>query len=340
MKIVISCPDDLETTVLATAIPRELHRQYPGKFEVVVESRYHDLWLHNPYISSSQIKSNIPLIPKGVEKVVTPTIKYTGTEKHVLWMVLEGIAEQLCLDSLELTEMRPCIHLSDEEHSTAPSKSGALQGMPYWAAFCAWSSNSSIYAWDFKKWGRVVNNLATTTDFLVANCTQADRHDNSTNFKLAVNLNNLTLRECIWLIHHSDGVLCGPDEAMHIAAALCKPCVVVAGCSRSSKIIGYSLDSLEHCAADIDDKYEDLSTLMVAQDFLQASTPCKNPCCFNRVVVGDPKTSCKSIVDPAAVHGDKKPSYPQASCMYSISVPSVVGSVKYWSDKVSGLRKK
>lgn len=37
------------------------------------------------------------------------------------------------------------------------------------------------------------------------------------------------LREFLWYIYHADGVICCITAAMHIAAALQRPCVVVAG---------------------------------------------------------------------------------------------------------------
>lgn len=327
-RLILEGRGDLSETVLLTVIPRELHRNYPGRFRVHVRTTNPDVWLHNPYVDGQ-----LPL-SGGAELSHVQTVRpqaavWPHRPRHLMQALLESAADQLSLNRLALTELRPCIHVGGREPLTQPSRHGVLEGKPYWVIVPGWHERRSISAWDHRKWQQVVSRLATSTDFLLAHCGNAKMFPNNPPLKLAVDLRHTTVRECIWLIHHARGVITGPNGFMHVAAALGKPCVVVAGRAVPAWCVGYTREMFERYAPEIDDKYESLGRLLMAQDFLEGNParPCYLDGCFRpRLVDEESGRACRQLVQSDRA-SPTKPSIPQAGCVYSIQPEAVVERV-------------
>ena len=139
-----------------------------------------------------------------------------------------------------------------------------------------------------------------------------------------------SLRDLIWLTYHSRGVICGVTGLMHIAAALRKPCVVVAGGREAWWWDSYDERSFERHKSTIPEKYSKLFPLRPPQVYLD--TLGKLPCCRDngcwRSGIGEkqPDKNCVDIIKPKKYSTEQ--SIPQPRCMTMIRPGDVVKAAR------------
>lgn len=325
------CPGDV---VVMTVIPREIYRQYPGKFDVSVQTPHRDVWENNPFISGcyapgDTVPPKSTVIPVGYN----PRDEQTGT-KHFMHSYLDDVAGKLRafgVEHLALTEFRPCLTMSEPERVVGPNPRGVIEGKPYWLILEGGKRDITTKWWDFKRWQQVAYALASDEEFPLL--VQVGRSDNGAEhgvLKHCVNLLDRTsLRELIWLTQHSRGVICGMTCLMHIAAALRKPCVVVAGGREGWWWDSYDERAFQRHKHTIPEAYHKLFPLRpkhICLDSIGRFGCCKQSGCW-KVGIGEKAKgkNCEQLVLPAKHSTDQ--SIPQPRCMLAIKPRDVLRAV-------------
>jgi len=220
-------PGDL---VCLSALMRDIHLTYPGEFETDFFTTVAPIWDNNPYITrlwNHDEKHPVITSPgatfikcdygKGLREQQTEAIHFCQYF-HRDFERQTGIPVKFHHPSGEL-------HLSDIEQSTPPVK------VKYWLLISGGKSDFTIKVWNTKSFQRVVDMLGEVGLGVVQTGSTAKGHWHPELH--GDNLINLcgwgNFREFLQQVYHAEGVICGVTAAMHMAAALGKPCVVLAG---------------------------------------------------------------------------------------------------------------
>lgn len=207
--------------LVLSALVRDIHLAHPDKFQISVKTTAAELWRHNPHV----IQPTEDAEPFRMN--YSHAINRVGIRnKHFLQGFYEDFERQLGVH-VPLLYPRPDYHLSDEE-KTVPLVSGR-----YWLVISGGKSDFITKHWVYKRWQQVINLLRGMGIY----CVQVGAigkggdvfhyHPRLENCLCLAGLT--TLRDMARLIYHADGVLCPVTAAIHFAAALEKPCVVIAG---------------------------------------------------------------------------------------------------------------
>jgi ADP-heptose:LPS heptosyltransferase len=205
--------------LMATGLARDLHRATGGKHRVGVSAKFHDTRRHSPYIDDA-ITPETP----GVQ-VVDLTYKIEWFQKKLIHFCQwpHRAFEQATGIPVPLTEPHADIHIQPDE-AVRP----AIQGR-YWIVVPGGKVDMPIKIWSQVRFQEVVDKLrARGLRFVQEGSTKSDcRHPALRHVTNVVGLTSL--RDFICNIRHADGVICAESFPMHAAAALHKPCVVLAG---------------------------------------------------------------------------------------------------------------
>lgn len=217
--------------VMLTASVRDLHKAYPGQYEIDVRTSAPDLWENNPHLVSLDEKDpkvrcidmHYPLIHESNQRPF-----------HFIHGYIQFLESQLGV-RIPVTDFRGDIHLSLAERHPPETIAGIAIPRRYWVVVAGGKFDFTAKWWNPKSYQQVVDHFSPDVSFV--QCGEAGHWHPP--LQGATNLVGKTsLRELIWLIHHADGVLCPVTLAMHLAAAVeppadrrwkIRPCVVVAG---------------------------------------------------------------------------------------------------------------
>lgn len=209
-------------TAVMTALPRDIHAAYPGQFEIGVDTNCMSIWDQNPHIvpvKKLEAKGKVERLKltygKGIRDQNFETI-------HFLAYFHKDFEVQARV-KVPLTLPYPDLHLSNEE------KSVSLVKKRYWAFLSGGKNDFTAKVWSSAYWQETVDQL----NALGIPCVQIGGTDKGHWHPEVKNVLNLvgktSLRDMMRVIYHADGVICGITSAMHFAAGLQKPCVVLAG---------------------------------------------------------------------------------------------------------------
>lgn len=210
----------LGDSVVLSGLLRDIAAQYPQTRIALGSVSFQEVFQHAPYLTP---RSRLGRQPTVVRPDYGNWITRSKHEPvHFLHALHRDFAKQTGWD-VPLRAPRPDLHLSAEEQ-TPP-----LDGR-YWVVLSGGKTDFTAKVWPPAKFQRVVDILRT--EFGVR-CVQAGACDSKhwhPPLEGALPLTGqTTARGLIRLIRHADGVICGVTAAMHIAAALERPCVVLAG---------------------------------------------------------------------------------------------------------------
>jgi hypothetical protein len=194
-----------------TAAIYSLHRAHPGRYLTAVESKYPEVFLHNPDIVVSS------LLPDPVElQMHYPAIHQSNHRAiHFMQGWCEHLGRALGVD-VPLMTNRP--HLYFDKPESNPIH-------PYWVICSGGKNDFTNKLWPYYQ--RVTMALPSTTFVQVG----SDEHDHppleGDNVINAVG--KTTLRKLFDVVRSAHGIVCGVSLLMHVAAALEKPAIVLAG---------------------------------------------------------------------------------------------------------------
>ncbi len=210
-------------TVVMTALVRDIALTYPGEFEVAVDTNAPAFWENNPYVVRlKDIKAHGAAVQQ-VRLTYGQGLKEQNTETvHFLSYFHRDLEAQTRI-RVPLTLPYPDLHLSPEERSQRP-----VEGR-YWVFLSGGKSDFTAKVWGVQAWRQTAQELIGLGIPLVQLGATIHGHWHP-EIPGALNLVGRTSpRDWVRLIHHADGVICGVTGAMHLAAALQRPCVVLAG---------------------------------------------------------------------------------------------------------------
>lgn len=325
----MQAPGDI---MMMSAAVRDLHRTYPGKYRVAVETTAKEVWENNPHLSQELTKK------PGVHKV---TLGYPMIHRsnqcglHFIHGFIDDLNHQLGLD-VRLSEFRPDMHWSQEEREK-PQIPG-----DYWVIVSGGKADFTAKWWDPMRFQEVVDRLAGRVHFvqLGGGPKAGGATHHHTPLQGVENLVGQTnLRQSFAIILHAKGVITPVTQFMHLAAAVNKPAIVLAGGREHYTWEAYTYETRARNMAYAQRLYSQLPGTRkdwdkwqppVTDDFIPHAylhsigqlDCCKDAGCWrSKVGEGKEHENCKNIVtQPGRVNLPK--------CMDRITVDEVVRHVE------------
>lgn len=219
--------------VAMTAAIYSLHRAHPGRYVTAVESYWPEVFQHNPNVSFHLLPNEMPDLRVGMSEIEMhyPAI-HQSNERGIHFM--QGWTEFLGAAlgiPIPLLTNRPRLYFD----TPAPPVSD------FWLICSGGKRDFTTKLWGYSNYQKVVDLLRGKVDFIQVGGakpivpwaahtigSQEDSHPPLDG--VAANLVGKTsLRDLFNLVRSSRGVVCGVSLLMHVAAALEKPAIVIAG---------------------------------------------------------------------------------------------------------------
>ena len=216
--------------LMLSGFARDLRRAYGGEHTMAVEAKFHDTRRHHPYIDSFEYGP-------GVQSMkLLYKIEWFQQKKIHFCAWPHRAFEQMTNIPVPLTEPHADLHLTEEEQ-TRPR----IQGR-YWIIVPGGKKDMPVKVWSQVRFQEVVDKLRPRgIRFVQEGSVKQDCFHPP--LKRVLNLVGRTsVRDLICNIYHAEGVICGESLPMHLAAALHKPCVVIAGGRVEPQAFEYSND--------------------------------------------------------------------------------------------------
>lgn len=313
--------------VVMTAAIRDLHRTYPGRFEVMASTLQDDVFTHNPHTMRFAAHPGVKTLPgtysNRASKYSIHNCGAPDPRTHFLWAYIGDLNLQLKTD-VRLTEFRPDLHLTEEEMSTP------LIPKPYWVFASGGKKDFTAKWWDPAHWQAVIDSFPETK-FVQVGGGGGGLHVHPTIRGVHDLVKRTTFRELMRLIYHSEGVLCIVTCLMHIAAAFNKPCVVIAGGREPNWWEAYTAENrLHNMRQGFPNWKPESGDSFVPHQYLHTmgQLPCctTNGCWKSRVVRLDPK-------DTVCTRPVQGPSATIPECMRMITPQQVISSVNWYYEQ-------
>lgn len=208
--------------VCLTAAVRDLATTYPGRFAIHIAGSCDDLWNHNPHVAGvwgSRLPRNLRTIRVSYE----PQLSLANTIRlHFLTAFHRALSDHLDIP-IPVLYPHGDLHLSDEEREV-PLVPGR-----YWLFVAGGKADIRTKIWPKEFSQRLVLLLAAEGISIVQGGATFPGHEHPVLAGVRSVVGQTGLRDVLRLIYHAEGVICPVTFAMHAAAALSKPCVVMAG---------------------------------------------------------------------------------------------------------------
>lgn len=242
--------------LMLTGAVRDLHRAYPGKYDVQVQTSAIQLWDNNPLVKPCFLPQQYS--PADGQYTIVhchyPALGQSNARPiHFVGAFHEFLGEALGV-RIPVTEFRGDVYLSEAETATCPFEDGTHQLLEdvgkYWIIVAGGKTDFTTKWYPKYLYQQVVNRLHGGIHFV--QCGEVTHFHPK--LKGVTDLIGRTdLRQFLRLVYHSEGVLCPVTFAMHAAAAVpskkpaftipvepglgtqcqiappLRPCVVVAG---------------------------------------------------------------------------------------------------------------
>lgn len=198
--------------VAMTAAIYSLHRAHPGRYLTAVESPWPEVFAYNPDVTPapgySELRMHYPAIHQSNDRAI-----------HFMQGWCEHLGRALGVDVPLLTD-RPRLYFDFATHDYRVGD--------FWVICSGGKRDFTNKQWPHESYQRVVGRLAGRVKFIQVG-SASDDHPPLYGTDLKSMVGKTSLRQLFDLVRQSRGVLCGVSLLMHVAAALDKPCVVVAG---------------------------------------------------------------------------------------------------------------
>lgn len=219
-------------TLAMTAAIYSLHVTYPGKFETAVESYWPDVFSHNPDVSQHLVPDGTGnRIPGATDlEMHYPAIhKSNDRAIHFLQGWCEFLGSALGLQ-VPLATNKPHLYFA------AP----APKPEPFWLICSGGKRDFTTKLWGHENYQEVVRRLLGKVQFIQVGgakpivpwdkSTADSQIDSHPRLEGTIDMvGKTTLRGLFELARLASGIVCGVSLLMHIAAALEKPAIIIAG---------------------------------------------------------------------------------------------------------------
>lgn len=209
---------------MLTALVRDLKLTYGPRYEIGVKTPFPDIWRHNPYLADfKEGDPGVEVLWLGKPGAMSRGIRASDREKRHFLTYFHREFEQKTGIRVPCHRPYPDIHLSEEE-----KRRSRIAGR-YWIIVPGGKLDMTNKIWSQARYQEVVDRLRTYgLRFVQEGATK--RLCVHPPLQGVLNLVGRTnIRDLIVNIYHAEGVICGITFQMHMAAAMRKPCVVIAG---------------------------------------------------------------------------------------------------------------
>lgn len=218
--------------VAMTAAIYSLHKSYPNKYITSVESYWPDVFEHNPNISEHLIPTGEQnRLPDALDVQMHYPAIHQSNDRGIHFM--QGWCEFLGMAlgiSIPLLTNTPKLYF---ETPDPPVNN-------FWVVCSGGKNDFTTKLWGHRNYQEVIRILGRKVNFVQVGgakpiiewnrATMGSQKDYHQPLEGAASmLGKTTLRELFELVRRSRGVLCGVSLLMHVAAALDKPAIVIAG---------------------------------------------------------------------------------------------------------------
>ncbi len=211
----------LGDTVCLSALPRDVHRAYPGRFKIYTAGHYRNVfWRNNPHCEKAPDGVKGRLLNLGYQDGIHAS--NGGLKIHFLAWFHRAFKEATGLP-VPVTEPKGCIVLSAEEQAVRP------EGR-YWLVVAGGKMDMTAKVWSVQHWQSTVDALRRQGVRVVQAGGSFNKHFHPTLDRVEQWVGKTQNERTFFsLVAGAEGVVCGVTSAMHIAAVFDKPCVVIAG---------------------------------------------------------------------------------------------------------------
>lgn len=304
--------------VCFTAAVRDLTIAHPNRFAIHVGGSCSELWMNNPYIAGN-CGARLP------RKLPTLNVSYRSqlslaNEKrlHFITAFHSSIS-----DFLEIPI--PILQPHGDLHLTPEEKNRPLISGRYWYFVAGGKADIQTKIWPVEYAQRLVEILNGDGISLVQGGADYFGHSHPVLSGVRSTVGQTSLRDVIRLIYHAEGVICPVTFAMHVAAALHKPCVVTAGGREPWWWESYTNSSDRHFGADC-------SEVSIPHRFLHtqgAMECCQTGGCWKTQIAAGPVWGDHDCVNPVAMSPGRR--FPD--CLASVTPEIVADAVlSYYHD--------
>lgn len=216
----------LGDTLLFQGMVRDFRKQYGDRYEIHVSTHYRDLWDGNE--DADGVHRSPPKglgarpIPVRWWQGKTAGAMHKGEPLHILGWYHE------CVSRLLGVPFSP--HKPHGKYVFLPKEKAPFVTGDYWVLVAGGKIDASTKIWPKEKWQELVHVLNT---FGISTVQIGSNNSNSLHFPLEGTINLVgqveSARDFLRVIRDAKGVVCGVTGAMHAAAIMQKPCVVIAG---------------------------------------------------------------------------------------------------------------
>ena len=312
---------------------RDLHRCYPNRFVTNVQTTATSIWDYNPYVTKFNPQKKSKYVRLGY-----PLIKSSNQScLHFVQGFIDDLNKRLDL-KVRLTEFRADIHWSKDEIQKRPISD------PYWIIVSGGKTDFVTKWWDVARYQEVVDRLSDKINFVqIGGGTNAGgaKHVHTSLSGVKNLVGQTSFREAMHLCLHAEGLIVPVTCFMHLAAAVNKPAVVIAGGREHytweayteetfKRNMGYAagLKDWNSWSADKDPAYVPHPfTPHAYLHTIGGLDCCRHGGCW-KTKVNDPKdqrSNCLNVIQ----HPAKQPI---PKCMDVIKVDDVVNAVNYYLD--------
>ncbi len=211
----------LGDTVCLSALIRDIHKCYPGRFALELFGHYKSYWKHDPGVAAATDAITGQLLDIQYKDGVA--VANAGRKIHFLAWFHRDFNSKTGLN-VTVTEPKGTIFLGQDrlDKVWAP--------YPYWVVVAGGKLDITTKVWHAHRWQIVVDELRRRGIRCIQSGLDANTHFHPRLRNCDATFDKTAdIADLFSLIRGAEGVLCGVTAAMHIAAAFDKPCVVVAG---------------------------------------------------------------------------------------------------------------
>ena len=218
-------------TLLLTSLVRDLAA---AGHRVNVDTRFSDLWRHNPWLSPditpdkpgvTPVHFGGPSLTSEDADTAAADYSHSGARPYRHYLVsFHEFFERKTGIRVPVTAPHADLHLSPDERDRP-----RIRG-DYWVVVPGGKLDATVKWWPLQHWQTLVDRLGEAGIYCVQEgASRKPFHHHPPLYGVASLVGKTTIRELLVNLHHARGVICGVSLPMHAAAALQKPCVVVAG---------------------------------------------------------------------------------------------------------------
>lgn len=228
MKVLLKVGQAPGDAVCMTAAIHSLHAAHPGKYITAVESPYPEVFEHNPHVAEmspsrewQELCMHYPAIHESNQR---------GIHFMQGWCEFLGFALGV---EVPLTTSRPHLYFPDDDPEVED----------FWLVCSGGKGDMTAKDWGREHYQEVVDILGEEVKFVqVGDNTKLQPALEGAKYLVG----QTSLRNLFWWARRARGVLCGVSLLMHVAAALNKPAVVVAGGREPVQWNSYSRQQYVH----------------------------------------------------------------------------------------------